>query len=287
VKLRLAVLLMVSAPLGAVAVDMEESFSLTVMSFNVRYGTADDGPNSWEYRKQIFLETIQEADPDLLGTQECLLFQAEFIATELPQYKWFGVGREADGSGEYMAVFYREAVLEPLEAGNYWLSETPEVPGSMSWDTACTRMVTFAKFRHLPTGEVFWFLNTHLDHRSEQARDAGAALIAERVAALDPEVPVILAGDFNCAAGTSQPWTTLTQAGLRDAWTEAGEREGPETTWCGFQPPNPARVRRIDWILVGGPVQVAKAAVLAEARDGRYPSDHFPVVAHLRVRVAQ
>lgn len=269
----------------SVASVAADSFDLRVMTFNVRYGTAEDGPNAWEHRKDLLIKTIADAAPDVIGTQECLDFQAQYIVEQLTEYAWFGVGREADGSGEHMAVFYRKSLLEPIESGHFWLSESPDTPGSMSWNTACTRMVTWLRFRHLPSATVVHFYNTHLDHRSAPARVKGVQLIASRLAELEPGVPLVLTGDFNCVGGASDPWQALADAGMVDAWVNCGERSGPAGTWCGFMAPEANSDRRIDWILVRGPVEVLEISTLTHNENGRFPSDHFPVCATVRVGI--
>src|SRR5688572_30355099 len=127
--------------------------TLRVMSFNIRYGTAKDGPNHWDLRRDLLVDTIRKFDPDLLGTQETLLEQAEYLAEKFPQYDWLGVGRDdAKRKGESVAIFWRKDRFEKLDAGHFWLSETPEVPGSKSWDTALTRMTTWVKLRDKKAG---------------------------------------------------------------------------------------------------------------------------------------
>jgi endonuclease/exonuclease/phosphatase family metal-dependent hydrolase len=254
---------------------------LSVMSFNVRYGTARDGENAWANRRDILVETIRQYDPDVVGTQECLTSQAEYIVKVLPQYHWFGVGREANGSGERMVVFYRKSRISPMESGNFWLSETPDVPGSGSWDTDCNRMTTWARFYHRKTKRFFYFFNTHFDHRSEPARQGAARLMAARIAELPEGTPAIVTGDFNAIAEKSEPWKIITSKDLKDAWLTAAKREGPGVTWGGFEAPKQDSDRRIDWILTRGPVEVQHCETIVFNESGRYPSDHYPVFARL------
>jgi endonuclease/exonuclease/phosphatase family metal-dependent hydrolase len=253
---------------------------VSVMTFNVRYGTADDGPNRWELRKDIVVDTIASREPHIVGLQECLKFQADYIASRMSQYDHFGVGREADGGGERMEVFYRPDVIIPLESGHFWLSETPDVPGSRSWNSANVRMATWARYRHIATGRQFLYLNTHLDHRSEQARVEAARMLAKWANDAPDRLPVIITADFNATAEQSSPWTILTQE-LRDAWLVASERVGPQLTWSSFNAPTD-EIRRIDWILVSPDVNVTKCETVTYNVDGRFPSDHYPVFAVLK-----
>ncbi|MCP4640502.1 MAG: endonuclease/exonuclease/phosphatase family protein [bacterium] len=275
---RLVLIGVLSLTLCVLAWPSHAQMELDVMSFNLRYGTALDGANSWTRRCGLVTKVIADYSPDIVGTQECLAFQAEHIAAELPEYRWFGVGREANGKGEHSAILYKHAVVEPLETGNFWLSETPEAPGSKSWNTACTRMVTWGKFYHFETKRCFYAFNTHLDHRSEEARVGGAKLLAERIPAIAGDLPVMVTGDFNAVAGRSEAWKELTGSGLVDAYDVAAETAGPKSTWCGFEKPDESG-RRIDWVLCGGAVTVGRCEVVGYNQDGRYPSDHLPVVA--------
>lgn len=256
---------------------------LKVMSFNIRYGTANDGPNSWEHRKDLVVDVVRKLNPDIVGMQECLKFQADYIDKSLPGYDHFGMGRNPDGSGERMEVFYRSEVLAPFEAGHFWLSETPEIPGSRSWRAANIRMATWVKFYHLEDRRFFSYLNTHFDHRSELARTQAARMIAQWADGRPgPSQPIVITGDFNAKAEEAQPWKILTQ-GLEDAWLAAGERLGPPVTWSGFEAPRDT-VNRIDWILIGGPIHVIRCRTITYNVDGRYPSDHFPVLTDLEFR---
>jgi endonuclease/exonuclease/phosphatase family metal-dependent hydrolase len=254
---------------------------LQVMSFNIRYGTAADKQNAWPQRKEIVAGVIRQYDPDIVGTQECLDFQAEYLVAELPRYRWFGVGRESDGGGEHMAVLYKKDVLAPIESGNFWLSETPDTPGTSSWNSACNRMVTWAKFYHLETKAFFYYFNTHLDHQSEPARQGGARVLLSRLSQLASGTPIVVTGDFNALAEKSETYSILTGGGLSDAWSTAQERAGPVATWSGFEDPREGSDRRIDWILTRGPVVVHRCETVTYNREGRYPSDHFPVFAKL------
>ncbi len=256
---------------------------LTVMSFNIRYGTANDGDNSWEHRKDIVVGMLREKAPTIIGTQECLDFQADYLVAHLPHYRWFGVGREADGNGERMAVLYRSDLVSPIDSGNFWLSETPDVPGTSSWNSACNRMATWAKFYHHESKTFFYYVNTHLDHKSEAARQSGAHVLLDFINTLPENAPVILTGDFNSTAVHSEPYTILTDGGMTDAWGAARDQVGPSVTWSAFKAPEPGTNRRIDWILTRGPVAVNRCETVTYNQGGRYPSDHFPVIAQLHI----
>lgn len=255
---------------------------LRVMTFNVRYPNPKDGAHVWSNRRDVLLAAIRARTPDLIGTQELYFEQGEYIVQQLPEYRWFGISRRGNHTDEHMGVFYKAARMEVLESGNFWLSETPDKPGSMSWNITLPRMVTWGRFRLRPAGPEFYFLNTHLPHRPEdaEARVNCAKVILEFISKLPREVPLILTGDFNDPAG-GRVYQLLTEQ-LRDAWAISEGVSGPEGTFHGFSgQPGPAR---IDWILLRGNWRVLEVETMTFRRGKLYPSDHFPVVATIELR---
>lgn len=250
--------------------------SLRVMTFNVRMPSPRDGANVWERRRDLLADTIREKNPDLFGTQELFYHQGQYIAEKLPAYTWFGVSRRGNREDEHMGVFYRKDRLKLVDSGNFWLSETPETPGSMSWDVTLPRMVTWGLFE-AAGGRRFYYYNTHFPHRGEDAaaRLKCAQLIAARVSKLPADVPLILTGDFNAAAG-NDAYQALT-AVLKDTWKSAKRRTGPEGTFNGFR--GVSTGPRIDWILYRGALEPVEAETVTRNDGSRYPSDHFPVFA--------
>jgi endonuclease/exonuclease/phosphatase family metal-dependent hydrolase len=252
---------------------------LRVLSYNVRYPAESDGSNVWEARKELFVASVRALDPDIMGTQELFALQGNYLVEKAPEYRWFGVSRRGNDQDEHMGIFYKHAKFRVVESGNYWLSETPEAAGSSSWEMSLPRMVTWAIFESRISKKRFYFANTHFPHRGQQdakARLECAKVIAARLAKLKTAIPVILTGDFNAGAGTDV-YGLLTQS-LDDAWDKAPQRFGPEQTFHGFT--GKPEGRRIDWILTRG-----WKALIAQTSDlnaaGRYPSDHFPVLAVL------
>lgn len=253
---------------------------LRVMSFNVRLPMESDGANRWEARRELAAATIAEAAPDLVGTQELHKPQGDWLVERLPQYAWFGRDRRGGHDDEHMGVFYRSDRLRVLESGDFWLSATPEAPGSISWGHPLPRMATWALFERIADGRRFYLFNTHLPYRDQddEARERGARLLATRIAALPADVPVVVTGDFNTTPG-SAAHAALTR-GLRDAWTAADRRSGAEGTFHAF---TGKADRRIDWILVRGfDVLEMRTIDACDGEGGRCPSDHFPVQAVLR-----
>jgi endonuclease/exonuclease/phosphatase family metal-dependent hydrolase len=264
------------AALG-VAGTSRAAVTLRVMTFNVRLPMASDGPERWEARRDLFVKTIREEHPDVFGTQELYKEQGDYVVAQLPGYKWFGMGRKGGEGDEHMGVFYRADELRVLDSGNFWLSDTPDVPGSDTWATPFPRMVTWARFQRKSDGRTFVMFDTHLPYRDQDdaAREKGAALILKRIAKLPPDEPFVLTGDFNTSPD-SKLHAMLTEH-LEDAWLVASRRSGPEKTFHDFTgKPD----RRIDWILVRG-FGVEDVRTVTTHEGKLYPSDHFPVVADL------
>jgi endonuclease/exonuclease/phosphatase family metal-dependent hydrolase len=268
--------LLLALMLGALLAGAQ---TLRVMSFNVRYPARTDGPNRWEFRRDLLVETIREKSPDVMGTQELYYEQGQYIVEKLPEYAWLGISRRGSHEDEHMGVFYKKDRLRVLDSGNFWLSETPETPGSMSWGVNLLRMVTWGYFELRDGGRRFYFYNTHFPHRREdhEARLRAARLIAERIAKLDPAVPFVMTGDFNAPAGGEV--YQVFAGSLQDGWLRAARRTGPECTFGGFK--GVVECPRIDWILYRGPFRVLEAETVTRNWEGRYPSDHYPVFAVL------
>ena len=254
---------------------------LRVMTLNVRLPLDADGPDRWALRRDAMARLVDAAAPDLLGTQELMRTQADELAARLPDYGWFGVGRRGGDQDEHMGVFYRRDTMRLVESGHFWLSSTPEQPGSISWGHPYPRMVSWGLFERRADGLRLHLLNTHLPYRPEDgdARLRGAALILQRLATFD-DGPAIVLGDFNDVP-RSAVHRRLTGV-LHDAWEQAPRREGPAGTFHGFSGVAGAR---IDWILYRG-LQPRTARTLARPVDGRQVSDHFPVVVEFDAPVA-
>nr|WP_155393894.1 endonuclease/exonuclease/phosphatase family protein [Xanthomonas albilineans] len=248
---------------------------LKVMSFNVRVPIDTEGDKRWEVRRSAMAVLIRAQHPDLFGTQELVKRQADYLATKLPDYRWFGRSRDGNEDGERMGVFYDRHRLKLLASGDFWLSDTPEIPGSISWGHPLPRMVNWGLFERIADGRRFYLFDTHLPYREqdESARAKGAALILSRLRALPANVPVVLTGDFNTVQD-SPTYRTLTRT-LTDARTQVTQPQGPEATFHDFTG-HPDR--RIDWILTRG-LHATRYATLDARPQGHWPSDHFPVIA--------
>ena len=265
----------------------EDDGTIRVMSFNVRYNNPGDGINAWPHRSAKVAEMIgKRYQADIVGLQEVLRGQVEDLVRHLPEFDWVGVGRD-DGwkEGEFSPIFYRRDRLELLEVNTFWLSESPEIPGSKSWDAAITRIATWGRFKDKRSGQSFYFFNTHFDHRGEQARQESAQLLRERVTKVSYGSPAIVTGDLNFPE-SSVGYRHLVEdrSGLRklvDArYVSETAHQGPTAStsnWVRLRPPE----SRIDYILINPEVRVRNHRIIDDQFDGRYPSDHLPVLAEV------
>jgi endonuclease/exonuclease/phosphatase family metal-dependent hydrolase len=268
--------------------------SVVVMTLNVRYDNPADAPNDWEARKPIIINTVLGESADIIGFQEVLKNQLDDLDSLLPWYDYNGVGRD-DGKekGEYSPVFYKMNRFEMLDQGTLWLSETPRDTGSVGWDAALPRIMTWVKFRdmHLQRdGKFFefYFLNTHFDHMGVKAREESARLILKFIDEQTQGLQVVLTGDFNVEPN-SNPYLLITTVddnneGLHDA-IRMGPREqieGGEPTFNGFGKTEDDP--RIDYIFVSPGWDVLSYERLKVIKDGIYISDHYPVISRIKTK---
>jgi endonuclease/exonuclease/phosphatase family metal-dependent hydrolase len=264
-----------------------EPTSLKVMSFNLRYATAKDGDNHWDKRRELLLDTVRREQPDLLGTQETLALQRDYLAENLDGYEALGVGRDdATERGEMTAVLWKKERFEKLDAGHFWLSETPDKIGSKGWDTSLPRMATWLKLRdrRQPDARPIFWLNTHFDHVGKIARVESAKLMRQKLLTLGKDCALVMTGDFNSAedsaayrelfgevAGQASPVIDT----YRKVHPERGKNEG---TANGFKL-DATTGARIDWIGVSPDFKISAAEINHHHDKGRTPSDHFPITA--------
>jgi endonuclease/exonuclease/phosphatase family metal-dependent hydrolase len=264
-----------------------QSPDVRVMTFNIRYGTANDGDNIWKNRQDLVVETIRNFKPDLLGTQEVLAFQADFLAEQFPEFEMVGVGRD-DGkrNGEFSSLYFNKVRFKAVSSGTFWLSETPGEPGSKSWDSALPRVATWAKLRDgRAGGREIVFLNTHWDHVGNQARTESGKIIHKWMGEKAANQPTIITGDFN--VNETHPGIAELMASKSDSLKFHDvyrmlhpEAQDEEATFNGFR--GRTKGKRIDFILASPTFKPIEATIDRTNRDGSYPSDHFPVTAVLQ-----
>jgi endonuclease/exonuclease/phosphatase family metal-dependent hydrolase len=271
-------------PQAPPAAAVQPRAPLTVMTFNIRYGTAKDGENEWSARRDMLFEVIRDAKPDLLGLQEALDFQIDEILAAVSGYAVVGVGRD-DGAekGEYSAILFRTERFHVAEAGTFWFSDTPAVPGSKSWGNQITRISSWARFVDRD-GRGFYHFNLHLDHQSQPSRERSTVLLRGRIDTRAVPDPVIVTGDFN--VGETNPALATLTSGAGAPFVDTFRVLYPDVkdvgTFSNFKFDFHG-TDKIDYVLVQPGTEVMAAEIVRFSRNNRYPSDHFPVTARFRL----
>ena len=278
---KLLVILFMSSSLASFSQE------LNVMTFNIRLNTATDDLDAWPYRKDKVASQILFHNVHLLGVQEALHDQMVDLSERLPAFKYVGVGRD-DGKekGEYSAIFYDTARLQLLQSKTFWLSETPAIPGSKSWDAAITRIVSWAKFKDKKTRKIFFAFNTHFDHMGKVARRESAKIILNKVKEIAGTTPALITGDFN-SEPADEPIQVITDKKNPLCLTDTKEisatpHYGPTGTFNGFKSKE-KNDQPIDYIFIRGKWKVLKHATISQSWEGRFASDHFAVLATLKL----
>jgi endonuclease/exonuclease/phosphatase family metal-dependent hydrolase len=275
---------------------------IAVMSFNIRYGTANDGENRWTLRRDMLFALLRTENPDLIGLQEALRFQIDEILAAVPGYAVVGVGRD-DGraAGEMSAILFRTARFHVAASGTFWFSDAPEIPGSKTWGNRITRISSWARFVDRD-GSAFTHYNLHLDHESQPSREKSTALLLQRITARPvASEPIIVTGDFNVGesnpalhvlvgpagpAGTPAagpgPAPGAGPAPFVDTFRAVHRDETEVGTFTAFAF-GQTKGDKIDYVLVQPGTTVLDAAIVRTAEGRRYPSDHFPVTARIQL----
>ena len=294
--LGLWVLLSLCLPQASTSADLNRSeadgLEVRVMSFNIRYGTANDGKNHWKNRTEMVFDVLRNHNPHIVALQEALGFQIDQIRKAVGGYGLIGVARE-DGAndGEYSAIIYRLDRFDVDESGTFWFSDTPEVPGSSHWGNACVRICSWARFIEKKSGRAFYVFNLHLDHISQPSREKSAVLLSQRLLGRKHADPFIVTGDFN--TGENNPVILYLKGKAALSKSKGGQFKNPVPmvdtfrilhpdakdvgTFNGFK--GNRKGGKIDYIFTLPAVKVLEARILYDNVDGRFPSDHFPVWA--------
>lgn len=282
--MRKTILLLVTTLITMTVVKAQHNEKMNAMSFNIRYDNPKDGDQNWHMRKENVVCMINFYDVDIIGMQEVLVNQLEYLSDNLKQYNFVGVGRE-DGKekGEFAPIFYRKERFKEIESGTFWLSETPQEI-SKGWDAALERIATWAIFSDKNTGKEFIFINTHFDHKGKKARIESSKLLKQKAIELAGTMPLVLTGDFNLvpqSEGIKELLKPDGQNTIVNSSEIARHTYGPQWTACGFDN-RPFEERKIiDYIFVKSIKKVNKYAVLAEMLNEIYLSDHCPVFVEL------
>jgi endonuclease/exonuclease/phosphatase family metal-dependent hydrolase len=253
--------------------------SIRIITYNIRLDYVGDGINQWPNRKTKVFDLIRTYDPDIFGVQEAVPGQMEDLSKNLPLYRAIGVGRD-DGKnqGEFSAIFYKKESYDLLDQNTFWLSETPEIAGSKSWDAAITRIATWARFRDKKTAKEFIVINTHFDHIGKEARKKSAELLKQKANELTQGLPLIITGDFNCTRDEPPYHIMMDKSGI-ELFDSAPKN--PPGTYCGFEV-NAMECKAIDYIFYSKHWKVKTYKVLTDNDGKYYPSDHLPVRAEFK-----
>ncbi|MFW5707353.1 MAG: endonuclease/exonuclease/phosphatase family protein [Bacteroidota bacterium] len=261
---------------------------LTVVSLNIRFNNPDDGINAWPDRIPLVELYMKETMPDIVGVQESLHEQNTDLLRIMPGYAYVGAGRD-DGaeSGEFSPVFYRKETFQLLEDSQFWLSETPNVPGSIGWEAVLPRIVTWAKLKHVKSGTVVFVFNTHYSHVSDLARRRSMEFMAEKIPEIAGDSPTIVMGDFNIRDDSELYEHMIqyleTNNGLRNArYLSQKPTEKTESTYNAFN--NNFEGAVIDYIFVNDHFDVLTFEVDKVNVGDVFISDHWPVKATLRLK---
>lgn len=255
--------------------------SINVGTYNLRYANPRDTGNMWENRAPIVASLIRFHNFDVFGTQEGLLNQLEDISKVLPQYERYGVGRD-DGkdAGEHSAIFFKKERFKLLDKGDFWLSETPDKP-SLGWDaTCCNRICSWVYLQDKQSKKEFYFFNAHYDHQGKIAREESSKLILEKIKAIAGKKPTILTGDFNGSHSSSWYQRVANSGTLIDTYTRAKNPYANNASFNSFKRNVPGN-DIIDHIFTTGNFEVIRWGILTDSYHGKYPSDHFPVLAEI------
>ncbi|MCX2742782.1 endonuclease/exonuclease/phosphatase family protein [Mangrovivirga sp. M17] len=256
--------------------------SFTAMTYNIKYDDPTSELNSWNDRKESLIELMKFYQPSIIGTQEGLLHQLEYIDSALVDYTYFGKGRD-DGKkeGEFSAIFYDSTQFTARNINTFWLSEKMTMP-SYGWGANYRRICTYALFKNKETGDEFWVFNVHYDHENKLSRINSSKLLLEVLNKVNSKnLPVIIMGDFNSQM-VDEPMKILNSI-LAHSFNNADQVYGPFGTYNGFNLESPLN-RRIDHILVRG-IDVKLNLTIDDRRDNNlYISDHFPVLINAEIK---
>lgn len=252
--------------------------SADVMTFNIRYATERDSLDQWEYRKEQVRDLIDSLSCDFVGLQEALPPQIDYLVEELSAYGFVWRSREVNtNEGEACPLLYLKDKWKPESLETFWLSDTPTVPGSNTWGAACNRVTTWGVFESIESGKQIVVINTHYDHIGQEARESSSRLILERIGQLYPELPQVLLGDLNGLPNNPAIETLLEF--YQDPYLAKHPSDSLVGTYHGFK--GHVQGKRIDYVLGYGLKNVVAIEILRNNKEGRYPSDHYPVWAEV------
>jgi endonuclease/exonuclease/phosphatase family metal-dependent hydrolase len=271
---------------------------LNIMSFNIRRGTARDGRNHWIFRRNLVHEILNRYRPDILGLQEAMDFQITAVRKMLSGYEMVGIGGLGGSEGMHTAIFFNGARFSLAEEGTFWLSDTPDVPGSKGWGNILPRTCTWVRLVEKDSRQGFYFYNTHLNHISLRSRKKSVVFLAQHIHARSFPDPFVLMGDFNAREGSRPIQFLKGKAHLNTKAKGRGLNPTPLLDTFRLQYPHQRNVVtfhgfrrfffrfRLDYIFVPSSVRVQDTKIIQLRWKKRYPSDHFPVLTRIDIPVS-
>ncbi|MBL4574893.1 MAG: endonuclease/exonuclease/phosphatase family protein [Opitutaceae bacterium] len=249
-----------------------------------RWSGAEDGDNSWSYRKEFCIDVIRSRAPDIICFQEVWLDQLEDVLAAFPGYRHYVMIDDPVGPHPLNCILYQTDAYKLISSGGYWLSEQPHVAGSRSWDSRCVRAANWIRLEERSTKIEFRVVNTHLDHIGQVARENQARLIAEDASAYPEDYPQILTGDMNCDS-QNKAIGNLKSGGWIDTYESVHGAKDPGHTFHEFLGPRyESSIGKMDWVFMRGNIEVIDAEVITDSRDGRFPSDHYFITATFDIK---
>ena len=248
---------------------------MRVMSVNLRYDNPEDGEYIWANRFPAMKLIWEQIEADLVGIQEGLPHQISDLKKAFPVFNYIGKGRDKNGKGEHVGIFFNKNKFTLLNEGHFWLSETPDIPGSQSYGSAAPRMATWVILKY--KGEKLLVLNTHLDHESQEARKRGIEIICDFIKNNIEVDGIILTGDLNVSPDSDLINNMLKCASLKDVF-QTKNKSAP--TYHGFS--NNALII-CDYILASNHFKLGSCEIVKTQHNGVYPSDHYPLYCDIKI----
>jgi len=276
-------LLVISISFFSLIPDLKgENVIHSIVTYNIKYDDKSNGQNSWMMRKEGMIDLINFISPDILGIQEGLLNQVDYLNTHLGNFTYVGVGRD-DGNknGEFCAIYFNKNKYRLIKSSTFWLSENPSEV-SIGWDAALERICTYAQFETLNGKDKIWIFNTHFDHFGKTAREQSAKLLIKKIKNINTfREPTVVMGDFNALANSKA--IEILKREFKDSMEISKKgHNGPIGTFNNFLPKQEI-TKRIDYIFIYGMKIVSHEHVNKKLENGNHISDHLPVVTKMKV----
>jgi len=256
---------------------------MKILSCNIRTSRSEDGDNDWQYRKELCRDVIRRENAEIICFQEMTPEQFDYLRSSLPEFDAYWILDDSENGEPVNTIFYSQQYFELESCGGYWLSETPHISGSKSWDSDCIRLAGWVCLAERENRRELRIINTHLDHVSQMARENQARLINEDASVFDTRYAQILTGDMNADRG-NKAVEKFVEGGWIDTYEAIHGAGDPGPTAHRFLGPEPSKEKgKIDWIFCRGQVEITAADIIKDNKNGRYPSDHYFISAEIRL----